>query len=97
MSLDTSDEAAEVLAARLAKRGQINGGELVREAAALIRALLAERTDLRVSVVAFGVPWAVTHARAHGLPPGQLVAGHYDILARAGARMDGFTRGGSAA
>lgn len=51
-----------------------------------------EIEDLRASVVAFGGPWAVMHARTHGLPDGHLFGMHYDILERAGARMDDFTR-----
>jgi hypothetical protein len=62
------------------------------EAAARIEALEAENADLKTSVVAFGAPWAVEYARARGLPDGHLIAGHYDILAKAGARMDSFTR-----
>lgn len=55
-------------------------------------AMAAEIKDLRESVIAFGAPWAVEYARDHGLPPGHLAPTHYDILARAGARMDSFTR-----
>lgn len=48
--------------------------------------------DMSSSVVAFAAPWAVEYARQRGLPPGQLHPTHYDILAKAGARMDDFTR-----
>lgn len=54
--------------------------------------LRAEVADLRVSVIAFGGPWAVQYAQDFGLPAGYLHAQHYDILARAGARMDDFIR-----
>jgi hypothetical protein len=47
---------------------------------------------LRVEVIAFGTPWATQYARDHGYPDGCLHATHYDILARAGARMVAFTR-----
>jgi len=52
----------------------------------------AEISDLRCSVIAFGAPWAVEYARDWGLPDKHLHAHHYDILARAGARMETFTR-----
>lgn len=58
-----------------------------------IAQLKAEIADLRISVIAFGAPWAVTYARERGLPPGHLDGMHYDILKRAGARMDDFVRG----
>lgn len=49
--------------------------------------------DLRTSVIAFGAPWAVKYAEEWGLPQKHLDPRHYDILKRAGARMDDFTRG----
>ena len=51
-----------------------------------------ENKRLKADVVAFCAPWAVSYARDHGFPPGHLHPGHYDILRRAGARMDSFTR-----
>ena len=68
---------------------------LARDHAALVercRVLEEENADLKTSVVAFGAPWAVDHARRIGLPDGHLVPHHYDILERAGARMANFTR-----
>ena len=62
------------------------------EAADRISTLEAEVVRLRGEVVTFCAPWAVTYARDRGLPEGHLVATHYDILERAGARMDDFTR-----
>lgn len=67
-------------------------GELRKDRRAL-DATLAEVADLRASVIAFGGPWAAAYARDHGLPPGHLHSTHYDILARAGARMNDFIRG----
>lgn len=52
----------------------------------------AEIADLCTSVIAFGGPWAADYARSRGLPDGHLHPTHYEILARAGARMDSFTR-----
>lgn len=60
--------------------------------AAEVLQLREEKADLKTSVIAFGAPWAVEHARNMGLPDGHLLAGHYDILKAAGARMDSFTR-----
>lgn len=82
------------LVARLARPGADieNWRALMTAAAARIEELLAERDDLRTSVISFGAPWAVKHAMDFGLPRGTLYAVHYDILARAGARMDDFTR-----
>ena len=62
-------------------------------ARAALRAKDVEIADLRASVVAFGAPWSVEYARERGLPPKHLDPAHYDILARAGARMDDFVRG----
>jgi hypothetical protein len=62
------------------------------EAAAEIERLQAENADLKMSVIAFCAPWAVSHAQASGLPDMHLHPTHYDILERSGARMDGFTR-----
>lgn len=55
-------------------------------------ALAAEVADLQCSVIAFGAPAMHQWAQNHGLPRGHLHPKHYDILARAGARMDDFTR-----
>lgn len=54
--------------------------------------LLAEIADLRLSVIAFGAPVMVEWAREAGYPKGHLYPSHYDILKRAGARMDDFVR-----
>jgi hypothetical protein len=66
--------------------------KIAGEAADEIIRLRAENADLRVSVVAFGAPWAVQDAQDWGAPPKHIHHTHYDILARAGARMDDFTR-----
>ncbi len=52
----------------------------------------AELRELRETVIAFTAPHAVQYARDFGLPEGHLHPTHYDILAKAGARMDDFTR-----
>ena len=54
--------------------------------------LRAENEELRSCVIAFCAPHAATYARDHGLPDRHLFAEHYDILAKAGARMDDFVR-----
>jgi hypothetical protein len=61
-------------------------------AALEIERLRAEVQDLRISVITFGAPYAASYAEERGLPRGHLWPEHYDILARAGARMDDFTR-----
>ncbi len=60
-------------------------GDLFQDAADEIKRL---RSDL----IVFCFLWAEPYARDHGLPDGHLHSVHYDILARAGARMDSFTR-----
>lgn len=65
---------------------------IIDEAAACIREMVDELEDARTSVRAFAAPWAVTFARERSYPDGALHFAHYDILARAGARMDDFTR-----
>lgn len=71
-------------------RVEIVGGEAMIEAAFAERD--AEIRDLKTSVLSFGVIYMVPYAKSLGLPPGHLVAEHYDILKKAGARMDDFTR-----
>ncbi len=44
------------------------------------------------TIVAFAGPWATQYARDFDLPPGHLHPTHYDILEKAGGRMDDFTR-----
>ena len=61
-------------------------------AEAEVERLRVENDDLKSSVTAFCGPWAVKYARDSGLPDGHLMPTHYDILERAGARMDYFTR-----
>lgn len=51
-----------------------------------------ELDEAKQNVCAFCAPWAVTYARDRGYPEGHLHPAHYDILERAGARMDDFTR-----
>ncbi|WP_158247940.1 Lar family restriction alleviation protein [Paracoccus sp. SY] len=79
-SVDRANAANEALCA-----------DVEAQAAELAR-LKAENDDLKSSVIAFCAPWAVQHARDAGLPKGHLHPTHYDILERAGGRMDSFTR-----
>lgn len=69
-----------------------NTADALVEAAARITELQDEIADLRISVVAFSAPAAARWALAAGFPPGHLHPTHYDILAKAGARMDDFVR-----
>jgi hypothetical protein len=92
MSADTSAEAV----ARIAEEWQDLGDEI---GAATLRALLAERDalkaeveDWKMSFIAFAGPAAAQHARDSGLPDGHLHPHHFDMLEKAGARMDSFTR-----
>jgi len=57
-----------------------------------ITRLRAEVADLRISVIAFCGPFAAEYARDRGYPHNHLHPHHYDILAKAGARMDDFVR-----
>ena len=56
---------------------------------------VAQIEEWRSSTVAFCAVWAAQHADAMGRPSGVIDAAHYDILQRAGARMDAFTRAGT--
>lgn len=71
---------------------RLAGGNVGPLAGAAMEKAADEIDDLRTSVIAFGGPWAVEHAERSGLPRGHLHPVHYDCLARAGARMDDFTR-----
>jgi hypothetical protein len=66
--------------------GAGNEAEHLRQAA-------DEIEDLRISVISFGAPWMVKYAQDWCMPQGHLDPTHYDILKRAGARMDDFVRG----
>lgn len=66
--------------------------EAIDKAADTITALRAELAEARETIIAFAGPWATQYARDYGLPAGHLHPTHYDILAKAGARMDDFTR-----
>lgn len=54
---------------------------------ARIAELEDELAEARLSVIAFAGPAAQSYARERGYPPGMLHPIHYDILAKAGARM----------
>ena len=54
--------------------------------------LRADLDDANSSVIAFGAIRAVEYAKSIGLPKDHLDPVHYDILEKAGARMDDFTR-----
>jgi hypothetical protein len=73
-------------------RGWDELDRLHKTAADEIDRLRDEVKNTRLSVVAFAGPAAAEWAKAHGLPAGHLHPTHYDILARAGARMVDFTR-----
>lgn len=57
-----------------------------------IAELEAEVDDLKINVVAFAAPFMVQYAQAAGFPDGAILGHHYDILQKAGARMDSFIR-----
>ena len=65
---------------------------VLAEKDAEIERLRAEIADLKISIIAFGCPPMMEWAKMHALPKNALYADHYDILQRAGARMDDFTR-----
>jgi len=54
--------------------------------------LRAELADANETIVAYVGVYAARHAEACGLPKCHLAPHHYDILKKAGARMDSFTR-----
>ena len=53
---------------------------------------VAQIEEWRSCTVAFCAVWAAQHAYAMGRPDGTIDPNNYDILQRAGARMDDFTR-----
>jgi hypothetical protein len=74
-------------------------GECTRDLADTLRALAAENAALRAeladanhTIAAYVAIQAVRDAEAWGLPKDHLLPHHYDILQKAGARMDSFTR-----
>ena len=64
----------------------------LRDVAAYVAELEEVVADLKMDVIAFCGPWSVEYAENSGLPKGHLHPVHYDILAKAGARMDDFVR-----
>lgn len=87
-------------AMKLTKPASVDVAELRRvafrtagsDASDLLLDAASEIEDLRASVIAFGGPGAVEYAKNCGLSHNTLSAHHYDILARAGARMVAFKR-----
>lgn len=90
--LNTTDLVAQLREEGAEARGLACGGLCLR-AAEEIKRLRAEVADLKCSVVAFGAPAAARWAENFNLPPRHIHPTHYDILQRAGARMDDFVRG----
>lgn len=56
------------------------------------RASDKEVEEWKQNFIAFAGPAAAHYARTFDLPDGHLHPQHYDLLKRAGARMDSFTR-----
>jgi hypothetical protein len=87
---------AERLANGHEKRLRLEAIALHQAAEAALRAdndrLRGELADANHTIVAYVAAQAVRHAEHCGLPNGHLVPHHYDILQKAGARMDSFTR-----
>lgn len=76
----------------LAEARRLAGGNVGPLAGAMMERMADEIADLRISVIAFCAPAAAKFARDHALPKNHLYPTHYDILKRAGARMDSFAR-----
>lgn len=64
----------------------------MRDAKATIESLRDKLAEANLTLVAFAAPTMVQYAKDCGLPKNSLHPNHYDILAKAGARMDSFTR-----
>jgi len=97
MTADTSTGAVNTLAMELPEAQW--RAPMIFRAADTLRALAAERdamraelADANVTIVAFVSVHAVQAAKDLGLPDGHIAPHHYDILQKAGARMDSFTR-----
>ena len=51
-----------------------------------------EIAEWKENTIAFLGPWAVDYAKQIGLPDGHIHHVHYDLLEKAGARLNAFTR-----
>lgn len=89
---DDLHKRAEDVQERIREWWGYDTGNLMSASSEVIAALLARLEDANASVVAFCAPVAVQYAREMGFPDGHLHPTHYDILEKAGARMDSFTR-----
>ncbi len=91
-----AEVSGSLAAVRLHLKNEVaahNATKAERDAANAARlAAEGEIADLKLSVIAFAAPHAVCWSAERGFPPGHLHPTHYDILAKAGARMDSFTR-----
>ncbi len=67
-------------------------GRRIQALEAELAGVRTENADLKQSVIAFCAPWADEYARSFGLERNEMHPGHYDILAKCGARMDSFRR-----
>jgi len=61
-------------------------------AASAIRQLMRERDDLRTTALAFVAATAGPMASEWGLKDGEILAHHFDLIAKLGGRTDGFVR-----
>jgi hypothetical protein len=59
---------------------------------ARISAFDAKNADLKETAIAFVAVWGAQWSKEHGLPDGHMAAHFYDMLAKWGARVEGFTR-----
>ena len=62
----------------------------IKDAAAMLRALLAEREDISKTLLAYVAMWAGQYASNNGFPDKHLHPTHYDTLKLYGARMGDF-------
>ena len=87
------EQAALAIRALGSRNSRLLDLPVIEDAAAALRAVIAERDRYRQLAGTFVALWSVTYAQRHGAPSDAHVrAEHYDLMAECGCRMDDFVR-----
>ena len=92
MSDIVSAKMSKVMDDALAASLDVSPADEIQSLRQRVERLEGALREANETIVAFAGPWATKYARDIDLPLGHLHPTHYDILEKAGGRMDAFTR-----